>query len=119
MKQFTTPEMTAKLVELGYPAPKSAIKAEREGNGYWYNPAYSIGELIEILPKIIEYEIWFGDEKGQIGVWGLSIDTGGTDYGFDVSYERHNSVSLCREGRSELIDALYDMCVFLRDQQNR
>lgn len=54
MKQFTTPEQTAKLIELGLPKPKSEVKAEQAWEYAWYNPAYSIGELIEMLPPHID-----------------------------------------------------------------
>lgn len=55
MKQNTTPEQTAKLIELGFDMPKSIIYAsayqEEEGADpdVEYEYAYSIGELIEIL----------------------------------------------------------------------
>lgn len=47
MKQHTTPEQTAKLIELGFEKPtmKNIPTPEGEINEEWY----SIGELIEIL----------------------------------------------------------------------
>lgn len=116
MKQFTTPEQTAKLIELGFEKPKGEVKAEQAGDFAWYNPAYSIGELLEILPAAIEHVIWWGDEIGEIGVWGLRIDSGGTEYGWDVYYERPNSAHAYRVGREEMINALFDMIVELKEE---
>lgn len=137
MKQYTTPEQTAKLIELGFEKPKTPISysypdpSEKQkeyeaslGLGPYlatvdqieFEYAYSIGELIEILPKTIIHEIWWGEEKGMEGVWGLCIDTEATDYGWDVTYTRNSSAYLYRVGRTELIDALYDMIVKLKEE---
>lgn len=113
MKHYTSSKQTAKLIELGFEKPKSIVGHD----GYWgYDYAYSIGELIEILPKTIIHEIWWGEEKGMEGVWGLCIDTEATDYGWDVTYTRNSSAYLYRVGRTELIDALYDMIVKLKEE---
>lgn len=69
-----------------------------------------------MLPMAITHEIWFGKDKGKEGVWGLRIDTSGTEYGWDISYERPHSAHLYREGRSKLVDALYDMIVKLKEE---
>lgn len=54
MRQYTTPDQTAKLIELGFKKPKSI----ESHDGYWgYNYAYSIGELIEMLNGVSELEI--------------------------------------------------------------
>ena len=117
MKQYTTPEQTAKLIELGLPKPRyyCADKYTIIHTGFEIND-YSMGELIEMLPTTIIDKIWWGKEKGEDGIWGLRIDTGCTDYGWDISYERDNSAYLYREGRSELIDALYDMVIKLKEE---
>lgn len=115
MKQYLNEQQTAKLIELGFEKPKGLADAE-PSSGKWVRPAYSIGELIEMLPRTITDEIWWGEDKGKEGVWGLRIDTSGTEYGWDISYERDDSAYLYREGRSELIDALYDMIVKLKEK---
>lgn len=132
MKQYLNSEQTAKLIELGLEKPKS-ISGFCQRGPYEYDAetntkmvvyddtqypiyAYSIGELIEILPKTIIHEIWWGEEKGMEGVWGLCIDTEATDYGWDVTYTRNSSAYLYRVGRTELIDALYDMVVKLKEE---
>lgn len=116
MKLYTDEFQTAKLIELGFEKPKSEVRSE--GGIFTSNArkAYSIGELIEMLPACIVHPIWWGDEIGEEGVWGLRIDSGGTEYGWDVSYERYNSAYLYREGRSDLTDALYDMIVTLKEE---
>ena len=54
MKQYLSPEQTAKLIELGLPKPESIVGYD----GYWgYDYAYSIGELIEMLGGVSELEI--------------------------------------------------------------
>ena len=50
MKQYTTTEQTAKLIELGFEKPKGLAYARRVG--VRVRPAYSIGELIEMLKPI-------------------------------------------------------------------
>jgi hypothetical protein len=116
MKQYTTPEQTAKLIELWFEKPKS-MNGVYNGCQFAPTPAYSIGELIEILPKIIETEIWWGDEKGKIGVWGLRIDTEGVEYMWTITYERDHSANLGVVGAGEeLIDALYDMVIKLKEE---
>lgn len=61
MKQYTTTEQTAKLIELGFAKPRSEYKAEQAGDCAWHNPAYSLDELWEklhsyALPMEIEAE---------------------------------------------------------------
>ena len=57
MKQYLSPEQTAKLIELGVENPKSIEKVTyTEQYGCGYETAYSIGELIEMLPNVIESE---------------------------------------------------------------
>lgn len=65
MRQFTTPDQTAKLIELGF-APNTRIKevqvvhSEIHIDHYCY---FAIGDLIEMLPQVIE----FGEK------WGLRV----------------------------------------------
>lgn len=116
MKLFADESQTAKLIELGFEKPKSEVKAEQAGDYAWYNPAYSIGELIGMLPMTITKKIWWGGYRGKEGVWGLQIQTCGTEYSWEVSYVREYSAHLYLEGRSELVDALYDMAVKLKEE---
>ena len=60
MKQYTDKDQTAKLIELGFPVPKSIIDTRHviglEDGRYKidFENAYSIGELIGFLPITIE-----------------------------------------------------------------
>ena len=60
MRQYTTPDQTAKLIELGFEKPKGLADAE-PSSGKWVREAYSIGELIEMLPSYVE---WKGNYYG-------------------------------------------------------
>ena len=114
MKQYTTPRQTAKIIGLGFEKPKSKVLFEVGNDELGY--AYSIGELIEMLPTTIAYEIWWGEEKGMDGFWGLQISTNGTDYMWSVDYMRDRSAPLYRECGSELLDALFYMAVKLKEE---
>ena len=105
MRQFTTPEQTAKLVELGFEKPKMAAPALKWVDGEpTFVPQYTIGELIEMLPK----SVWSNDNN-----WPLMISTSVYDsrIPWDVSYiYSDGSMNI------ELIDALYDMVVKLKEE---
>ena len=104
MKQYTTPEQTAKLIELGFEEPKSIRypkneeEAERVDSIDFLISDYSIGELIEMLPETYDSE-------------GLSI---GRHYMADVWIVRYPTKILIH--KEELIDALYDMIVKLKEE---
>lgn len=98
MQQYTTPEQTAKLIELGFEKPKGwnaknissrfvmavDVYANNEFN-------YSIGELIEMLPEctIVSVKTWH-----------------------IVQYDKEHYY-----GRNELIDALYLLIVELKENK--
>ena len=86
MKLYTDEIQTAKLIELGFEKPKSI----ESHDGYWgYNYAYSIGELIEML-----------DSQDKLTLTKL-------EYRWYINYHTKNV---------ELIDALFDMCVKLKEE---
>lgn len=126
MKQYTTPDQTARLIELGFEKPKNVTKIswqeeERDNpiinaNTIEYTRAYSIGELIKLLPMTITHDIWWGGCDGKGGVWALQIQTCGTEYSWEVSYVRNSSDDLYYEGRGALIDVLYDMIIKLKEE---
>jgi hypothetical protein len=105
MKQYTTPEQTAKLIELGFDKPKQFIEGPTLLDSRF---AYSIGELIEMLPEDIE-------DKDNRGVWYFRNITG-----ISVYYSREERmywtdlyISCLHE---ELIDNLYDMILKLTEE---
>ena len=83
MIQHTEIWQTKQLIELGFEKPKSEVKAEQSGDCAWYNPAYSIDELIEMLPN----NLVMHREKDK---WSVSI----------------GEVSITK---TELIDALFEL----------
>lgn len=95
MKQYTTPEQTAKLIELGFETPKSIVEGELYSDIYF---AYSIGELIEMLPAKIDGTYCNIDRCGQRS-WAISYDP---------------MIYCCN--CAELVDALYDMVVKLKEE---
>ena len=100
MKLYTTPEQTAKLIELGFDKPKS-IEVYRDGHCVPFVEqrwAYSIGELIEMLPTIVDnFTLWIGrDERSN--QW----------------FVKYHPRTLVVD--EELIDALYDMLVKLKEE---
>lgn len=100
MKQYTTPEQTAKLIELGFEKPRALVDKyyDYDAEDYAEVKAYSIGELIEMLPKTYDSE-------------GLVI---GQHYMVDVWIVRYPTKILIH--KEELTDALYDMIVKLQEE---
>lgn len=98
MKLYTSTDQTAKLIELGFEKPKNEVKAEQAGDYAWYNPAYSVGELIEMLPEFsCIYDLT--NMHTMKRCW----------------YVGH--VSTLNVSADELIDALYDMVVKLKEER--
>jgi hypothetical protein len=103
MKMYLNVEQTAKLIELGFEKPKASHRYWR-GNELIINNNYSIGELLEMLPKEMDCEL---------GDLGLSIENN--------IYEQPNEWIVSYDGRHqtnsiELVDALYDMVVKLKEE---
>ena len=103
MKQYTTPEQTAKLIELGFEKPKASHRYWR-GNELIINNNYSIGELIEMLMTIkgvrISFVSMFGDRLALI-VKRLVDDK------WDILYGKVEN---------ESIDLLFDAIVKLKEE---
>ena len=96
MKQYTTPEQTAKLIKLGLPKPRyySTDKYTIIHTGFDIIN-YSIGELIEMLESVNETVYCrFGGVKANL----VSTNSG---------YEKIGG---------ELIDLLFDLCVILKEE---
>lgn len=89
MKQYTSKDQTTKLIELGFPKPKSICLSS--DNDVMVRGAYSIGELIEFL----EHRIYRIENDMQWLVDGARV------YGMD----------------NELIDALFCACVTLKEEE--
>ena len=100
MKQYTSKDQTAKLIELGFPEP-SPKYIHIGGVSYDSNHNYSIGELIEFLPKQIT------DEYDEV----TSLEFSKTE----VYYTNFRVMSYYKNS-AELIDALFNMCVTLKEE---
>ena len=120
MKQHTTPEQTAKLIKLGFEKPKGISDYYQRGP-YEYDAetntkmvvyddtqypiyAYSIGELLSFLPKEIDYNGFKNTLYIFVnqGVWVVEYS--------DFLGELYSTY------RSELIDAIFDVCVKLKEE---
>ena len=103
MKQYTSKDQTAKLIELGFPKP-SPKYIHIGGVSYDSNHNYSVGELIEFLPK--------------------RVDSGMIDFFFGrmewfIRYEDRRDMpplTLRQWCSRELIDSLFDACVTLKEE---
>lgn len=107
MKQYLAPEQTAKLIELGFEKPKNIVEGELYSDIYF---AYSIGELLEMLPTMIGE----GDFNGEPLFKYSFVLAGRTKWivGYQFFAKFNQYVS---EGE-ELIDALYDVVVKLKEE---
>ena len=110
MKQYTTTEQTVKLVELGFEKPGSIASVEPiyGMGGISIAKAYSIGELIEMLPEAI---CTSHDDSCH---YHLSMDTDACMW--RVRYMDDFDVTLCATYDVDLINALSDMVIVLKRQ---
>lgn len=97
MKMYTNSEQTTKLIELGFDKPNGNYRYWR-GNELVININYTIGELIEMLPTIVDnFTLWIGrDERSN--QW----------------FVKYHPRTLVVD--EELIDALYDMLIRLKNE---
>lgn len=105
MKQYLDKDQTAKLMELGFPKPKHSSSVEEfEGKGWaghvrvTFN--YSVGELIEFIPRWIK-------PRGGLEIVAESD-------GWLVMHGHDPFDPQCT--KTELIDALYEYCVTLKEE---
>lgn len=102
MKQTTTTEQTFTLIKLGFDKPKHFIEGPTFlDSGF----AYTIGELIEMLPKYTEIK----SQQCYLGIYP-------TKNKWYVFYENIVFKSLTKSSEIELIDALYDMILKLKEE---
>ena len=103
MKQFTSIEQTAKLIELGFERPKMAAPALKWVDGEpTFEPQYTIGELIEMLPENMSQRIRYVATKRA---WIVDADVLGKD-------------GRCYRGcyHRELVEALYVTIIKLKEE---
>lgn len=104
MKQYTDALQTMRLLSLGFPSPKSVSKLSLD----WdldtvptFN--YSIGELIEMLPEKIESE-----EDDFAATFQMTA-------GWEIYYTTYSDI-FYYHNNVELVDALYDMIIELKEE---
>ena len=102
MKQYLNDDQTAKLMELGFEKPtmKNIPTSEGEINEEWY----SIGELLSFLPKVI-------DCNGFKHILYIFVNQDA----WDVEYANFLG-ELYSTYRTELIDAVFDMVIILKEE---
>lgn len=98
MKQYTSKDQTAKLIELGFPRPNPSFY---QNGATWIqcDGNYSIGELIEFLPTSIN--------------WTPRVIMGNV---IEYSFTTEGSELYCYNANNELIDNLFDACVTLKEE---
>lgn len=111
MKQYTSKDQTAKLIELGFPKPQGWCNKDIS-NGMsiaLYNDGredfnYSVGELIGFLcPHFQTTNYKLTLQKVQALSWDVEVE--------DVNYN-----DLDYQVKEELIDALFCACVTLKEE---
>lgn len=103
MKQYTNESQTAKLMELGVEKPRLLYF----GNNTIGHYAYTIGELIEMLPEAI-----CRSNNDDIHYY-LTLYNDAMYW--NIAY-RDSDDELCHIVADELINALYDMVVKLKEE---
>lgn len=112
MKQYTSQDQTAKLIELGFPRPKGWGNKDIS-NGMsiaLYNDGredfnYSVGELIEFLPTSFSKK----DKYFHLDIFPARA-------GWFILYATYNREESHRNFKRELIDALFCACVTLKEE---
>lgn len=99
MKQYTDKDQTAKLIELGFPEPKPSFY---QNGATWIqcDGNYSIGELISLLPR------WIKPRGG--------LEIVAESNGWLVMHGHDPFDPQCT--KPELIDALFEYCVTLKEE---
>ena len=113
MKQYLTPEQTARLIELGFEKPKSVsdVTAIKIADNVGYADIdvqrnYSIGELIETLPSYVEWEGNYYDLR-------IETDRTYTWIAYEPTKNDKAKILPVYDSGSCLIDILYNVLINL------
>lgn len=104
MKQFTSKDQTAKLIELGFAEPKTKLPFEVANDELGYT--YSIGELIEMLPNVVE------SEDSEYATLQIYFDL----FNWIIEYTGVEETQYVTSA-VELLDAFYDMLIKLEEEK--
>ena len=113
MKQYTNSEQTAKLIELGFEGsksiryPKNEEEAERVDSIDFLISDYSIGELIEMLPEVLA--------PSNNDDWEMPLSISTDSFMWTVEYDGGDFIPY-EAASVELVDALYDMVIKLKEE---
>lgn len=107
MKQYTTPEQTAKLIKLGFEKPKLAAPSLKWVDGEpTFEPQYTIGELIGIIhSRIIPISIIYDNGGFNNAHYKIRVFI---DSMWCTIHERDNA---------EMIDFLFEAIVKLKEER--
>ena len=103
MKMYTNESQTAKLIELGFDEPRLLYF----GNNTIGHYAYTIGELIEMLPGVLA--------PSNNDDWEMPLSISSDSFMWTVEYDG-GYFRPYEAASNELIDALYDMVVKLKEE---
>ena len=112
MKQYTSNDQTAKLIELGFDRPKNRVIKQLldRSTDSWITIGeegdYFIGELIEMLPDVIELE------DSEYATLQMYFDV----FNWVIEYTGVEKTEYATSA-IELIDALCDMLVKLKEER--
>lgn len=104
MRQYTNESQTAKLIELGFEEPRTLVDKyyDYDAEAYAEVKAYSIGELIEMLEEVASVVISYSYQK--------------RGYYVRVIIPKRIGGGMYRIRQNELVDALYDMILKLKEK---
>lgn len=105
MKMYTNNEQTAKLIELGFEKPKAYMEDDVPFE-IRLRPVYPIGELIEMLPNVVE------SENSEYATLQMYFDL----FNWIIEYTGVEKTKYATSA-IELIDALYNMIVKLKEEK--
>ena len=107
MKQYLDQQQTAKLIELGFEKPKTIVDKYYDFDAEDYKEVnhYSIGELIEMLPDVVE------SEDGEYATLQMYFDL----FNWVIEYTGVEKTEYATSA-IELIDALYVMVLRLKEE---
>lgn len=109
MKQYLNSEQTARLIELGF-EPKAIIKEAQVVNSIItvdHDCYFTIGELIEMLPEVLA--------PSNNDDWEMPLSISTDSFMWTVEYDG-GDFSPYEAASIELIDAIYDMIIKLKDE---
>lgn len=110
MRQYTTPEQTAKLILMGFPNPYGTTEHQELVNGIWVTVSethgdYTIGQLLDFLPTTATHHIRYVATKKA---WTITVDVLGKS-------NKPSARCYISPYYPHLIDMLYEMVVKLKE----